>query len=415
MQRELDLVLWGATGFTGQLVANYLLEAYGVDENNLRWGLAGRNEKKLQEFRSQLEKINPNAKNLKIFTSNGDDLDGLKKIARTTKVICSTVGPYNAFGKTLLDACFEEETSYTDLTGEPNFIHYSIQKYHEKARNKKIRFVHSCGFDSIPSDMGTLFLQSKSKEIFGDLCKEVIYIAKDSKGSFSGGTIASLLGVIEEAASNSSVREILNDPYSLNPSGIRGSDSADPLDIIYIDADKSWAAPFLMGPVNTRVVRRSSAILYNSNPFGYQERMGFGDGFAGWAIAQSVRLALGSIILLGSNGITKPLLYSILPSSGEGPDKTLQETGYFTITILGFKESSGPSADIKVEIYGRRDPGYGATSRMLAESSIALALGETQPNYGVVTPATAFGLPLLKRLEKVGIQFRESISGMPVS
>lgn len=409
MQRELDLILWGATGFTGKLVANYLLETYGADGESLKWGIAGRNEKKLNEFRTELEGLNPNAKNIKIFTSDAGNLNDLRKIASSTKVICSTVGPYNAYGKILLEACLEEGTNYTDLTGEPNFIHYSIQKYHEKAKEKKIRFVHSCGFDSIPSDLGTLLLQSKAKEKFGNLCKEVIYIAKDSKGSFSGGTIASLLGVLDEASNNPSIRDILNDPYSLNPIGIRGDDNSDPLDIIYIDADKSWAAPFLMGPVNTRVVRRSSALLYNSNPFRYQERMGFGDGFGGWAIAQTVRAVLGSLVVLGSNSITKPILNAILPSSGEGPDKELQETGYFTITILGFKEKSKDVADLRIEIYGRRDPGYGATSRMLAESSIALALGETQQYFGVITPATAFGLPILKRLEKVGIQFREAI------
>lgn len=407
MKREFDLVLWGATGFTGKLVAEYLLEAYGANGQKLKWAIAGRSISKLNDLKTQLVNLNPEATNISVLTSDSSDLESLRTLARSTKVICSTVGPYNLFGKTLLEACIEESTDYTDLTGEPNFIRYSIDSFHEKAKEKKIRIVHSCGFDSIPSDLGTLLLQTKSQEKFKSFCKEILFVAGDSKGSFSGGTISSLIGVVEDAISNPKTREMLLDPYSLNPPGIKGEDKTDSVDIVYIDALKTWSAPFLMGPINTRVVRRSSALIYESNPFLYQEKMGFGDGFGGWTIAQVFRTALSGMLLMSSNSVTRSFLNLFMPGSGEGPDKDTRDTGYFTITILGFKEQYGSIADIKVEIFGQRDPGYGATSRMLAESSVALALGETRPIYGILTPASAFGLPLLKRMEKVGIQFRD--------
>jgi short subunit dehydrogenase-like uncharacterized protein len=405
MQRELDLVLWGATGFTGRLVAEYLLSAYVNNDTSLKWALAGRSEKKLNELKTELQKINSSANDIPIFVSDGQDLNGLRNIASKAKVICSTVGPYNIYGKTLLEACHLESTDYTDLTGEPNFIRYSLDKYHNSNIEKKIRFVHSCGFDSIPSDLGVLLLQTKSKAKFGDFSKNVIFVAGDSRGSFSGGTVASLLGVLEDAVENAEIRKIIEDPYSLNPRDIRGEDGADSYDTEYIESIQRWTAPFLMGPINTRVVRRSSALMFNSNPYLYKERMEFGEGIGGWFFSQSLRVAMSALLVMGINSITRNFIKSFIPA-GEGPSEDLRETGYFNAILLGFKDEVKSQEDIRIVIHGKRDPGYGATSRMLAEASVALAKGEVEERYGVITPASAFGLRFLDRLEKVDIQFR---------
>jgi short subunit dehydrogenase-like uncharacterized protein len=407
MNREFDIVLWGATGFTGKLVAEYLATKYGCDGTQLKWAIAGRSEEKLNLLKTSLKNIDPKAENLSILVADINTPSSLQKLTRRTQVVCTTVGPYNLYGKDLLSACLQEQTHYCDLTGEPNFIRYSIDSFHKQAKEKKIQIVHSCGFDSIPSDLGTLFLQKESERNLGSLCKEVLFVAGESKGSFSGGTIASLLGVIEEITSDDSIRKILEDPYSLNPPEIRGSDTIDPTDIVYIDALKTWACPFVMGPINTRVVRRTSALLHGSNPFLYQERMGLGDGIGGWFLAQSIRLGLGSILALSSLSLTRNFLKDTLfPSSGEGPDLELRENGFFKISILGFKNGLSNKADIQVNISGKRDPGYGATSRMLGESAVALAKGDVQPIYGVITPAIAFGLPFLERLKNVDISFQ---------
>ncbi len=408
-KRKFDVIIWGASGFTGRLVAQYYAMTYGCKGENLTWAMAGRSSEKIKEVQNWLSKDTPDIFNVPILTANIDDLESLKSITSQTKVLCTTVGPYNLFGKTILEACLNTETNYCDLTGEPNFIRYSIDNFHSKALSKKIHFIHSCGFDSIPSDMGTLFLQTKSLETLGYNCKEVLFIAGDSRGSFSGGTIASLLGVVEEAVSNEDTRRFLSDPYSLNPEGFRGPDEPDPITIEYIPALKTWTAPFVMGPVNTRVVRRTNALLNNkySSDFRYQERMGFGDGIGGWFLAQSIRAGIGSILGLGAIPFTRDILKKyILPSAGEGPSEEVRESGYFNISILGFKNNYSENPSIQVDVFGKRDPGYGATCRMLGESAVSIAKGEVSQMYGVVTPASALGLDFIKRLEKVGITFK---------
>ena len=403
-----DVIIWGASGFTGKLVAQYFANTYGCDGESLKWAMAGRSLEKLKEVQNWIAPSSPDINKIPILTANIDNLETLISITSKTKVLCTTVGPYNLYGKTILQACLETDTNYCDLTGEPNFIRYSIDNFHQKALSKKIHFIHSCGFDSIPSDMGTLFLQTKSLEKLGSYCKEVLFVAGDSRGSFSGGTIASLLGVVEEAVSSEDTRRFLSDPYSLNPEGFRGPDEPDPVTIEYIPALKTWTAPFVMGPVNTRVVRRTNALLNNkySSDFRYQERMGFGDGIGAWFLAQSVRATIGSILGLGAIPFTRDILKKyVLPAAGEGPSEEDRESGYFNISILGFKEKISDEASIQVDVFGKRDPGYGATCRMLGEAAISIAKGEVSELYGVVTPASALGIGFLNRLEKVGITF----------
>ena len=406
-KRNFDIILWGATGFTGKLVIEYLAMNYGCGEKELKWAIAARNLQKLQEVQSALAEKIPSIKSLPLFTADSEDVESLKKLTCITKVIITTVGPYNLYGKKLLKACVDTETNYCDLTGEPNFIRYSIDHFHAEAERKKVQIVHSCGFDSIPSDMGTLFLQTKSLEIHGKACREVIFVSGESKGGFSGGTVASLLGVVEEALASEETRKILRDPYSLNPPGIRGEDGEDPIDIVYVPALKTWAAPFLMGPINTRVVRRSNAIsnLKYGLDFKYQERMGFGDGMGGWVIAQLVRAGLGTVLALGAFSPSREFIKNNLLPAGEGPSEEERENGYFHISIIGFLDKPKDKADIEIKVSGKRDPGYGATSRMLSEAGIALSKRNTNPIYGVITPSTAFGLNFLESLKNAEVTF----------
>jgi short subunit dehydrogenase-like uncharacterized protein len=408
MSRDFDVILWGATGFTGAICAEVLMKEYGCDGSSLKWAIAGRSQSKLEALKKQLFSIEKKAADIPSLIADSNDLKSLKELAKRTKVVCTTVGPYNAYGKALLKACVEEGAHYCDLTGETNFIRYSIDSFHKKAEKNKLKIVHCCGYDSIPSDLGVHFLQEQSKKILGSTCEEVTFIAGESKGNFSGGTIASLLGVVEEATKDKEIRDIIMDPYALSPKGTKGPDKGDPIDIRYSQDMKSWTAPFLMGPINTRIVRRTNAILdhpYGKN-FTYEERMAFGGGLGGWIAAEGVRAGIAGLLLFGAIPFTRGILEkTVLPAVGEGPSKTDQETGFFNISIYGRKKANKKEADIRVKVYGNRDPGYGATARMLTESAVALAMDKLPENYGVLTPASAFGLNTLPRLEKAGISF----------
>lgn len=408
MSKDFDVILWGATGFTGAICVEVLMREYGCDGSSLKWAIAGRNQAKLEELKKELFVKDNKAADIPTFTADSNDLNSLKELAQRTKVICTTVGPYNAYGKALLRACVEEGAHYCDLTGETNFIRYSIDNFHKKAQKNSLKIVHCCGYDSIPSDLGVHFLQEQAKKLLGSACESVTFIAGESKGNFSGGTIASLLGVVQEAAKDKNTRDVIMDPYALNPKGVKGPDKGDPVDIRYSKDMSSWTAPFLMGPINTRVVRRTNAILNHpyGKSFAYEERMALGDGLGGWIAAEGVRAAVAGLIVFGAIPFTRGILEStILPAPGDGPSKADQETGFFNVSIFGRKTAASEKADIRVKVYGNRDPGYGATARMLTESAVALAKDELPENYGVLTPASAFGLRTLPRLEKAGISF----------
>jgi len=400
--KEYDIIVWGASGFTGRLVVEYLVERYGSDKS-LKWAMAGRNESKLKEVRRLL-----NAESIPILNADSNDRSSLDELTKKAKVICTTVGPYAKYGSDLVAACVENGIHYCDLSGEVQWIRRMIDKHHESAKTNKTKIVHCCGFDSIPSDMGVYFLQKESKQRLGEYAEQITFYVKAMSGTFSGGTVASLQNVFTEAEKDKSVLEILQDPYGLNPDGER--EGQDTLDITKAEYDPdvgAWVAPFVMAGINTRVVRRSHALAgcpYGKD-FRYEEVVLAGKGWKGKLKAQGGALTMAMAQAMKPGTIMKKIGDRFLPKPGEGPSKKQREAGFFNIMLLG-KLRDGK--EIKVKVTGDRDPGYGSTSKMLAETAICLASDEKHlpRTYGVLTPSIAMSLTLLNRLsENAGLSF----------
>jgi len=411
-EKQFDIVLWGATGFTGQLVAEYLARNYGVGKD-LRWAIAGRNASKLEDVRKGLESIEGRAASLPVLVGDSNDLGSLKSIAEQTKVICTTVGPYMEYGTLLVQACIEEGTDYCDLTGETPFIRRMIDAYEPQAVDGGCKIVHCCGFDSVPSDIGCWMVQDHSIQNEGAPCADVTFYAGKTRGGLSGGTVASMVGMIEKSVTDKSIRRTLGHPYALNPKGTwRGQDGSDQQNVRWDDDLQCWTGPFIMAGINTRVVRRTNALLGEQygNDFSYREVMTFPKGWKGRARAEAMRVGLGAFVGMVALGPTRSLLKkTVLPAPGEGPTEEERESGYFNITFIGKgKKPNGESFEVKGHVYGDKDPGYAGTARMLAEAALCLALNrdDLPANYGILTPASAMGGVLLKRLRDAGMEFK---------
>lgn len=399
--REFDIVVYGATGFTGTLVAEYLLREYGVGRE-LNWAIAGRDESKLGEVRAAL-----GAEALTTIVADGEDVPALASMARRTRVVLTTVGPYALYGSRLVAACVDAGTDYCDLAGEVQWIRRMIDKHHERAAETGSRIVHCCGFDSIPMDFGVFFLQQAAQQRHDAHCSSIAMYVKATKGTASGGTLASMMNVVEEARADREVARILADPYALNPAGERqGPDERDQQKVLRDDAVDGWTAPFVMAGVNTRVVRRSNAL--GGYPYGrdfrYRETTFTGEGLGGWFKGAMLTLGLGCLVLGVSYAPSRSLLKRfVLPKPGEGPDREMQQTGFFNLVMIGeLPDGTAMSA----RITGDQDPGYGSTSKMLAESAVCLAKDELTTTGGVLTPSVAMGNALLDRLrENAGLTF----------
>jgi short subunit dehydrogenase-like uncharacterized protein len=407
--RGTDIVLWGATGFTGALVAEYL--AAKLADSGLRLALGGRSLDKLERLRRQLAERWPAASDLPIVVADSRDQAAMAAMAADTEVVCTTVGPYAKYGHELVAACAEQGTDYCDLTGEVQFIRAMIDKHHDQAEASGARIVHCCGFDSIPSDLGTLMLHHANIERSAQL-DEVKLVVGASRGGFSGGTVASLLNVVEEASRDRSVRRIVGHPYALNPDGERhGPDGPDQQGPRYDPELGRWTGPFVMAAINTRVVRRTNALMgwpYGRD-FRYSEVTGFGPGLNGRVRATMMTGGLGAFVAAVGWTPTRTLLQKVvLPSPGEGPDREAREAGFFKLKL----HARGTTADgdalrLTGRVEGHNDPGYGETAKMLGESALCLALdcGELDSPGGILTPASAMGLRLLGRLRKAGMVF----------
>ncbi len=401
--RKYDVIVYGATGFTGQLVAAYLARQYGVG-SDVRWAIAGRSKAKLETVRDALGDA---ASSLELIVADSADDAALLSLARQTRVVLTTVGPYALYGSELVAACIEAGTDYCDLAGEVQWIRKMIDTHHERAQETGARIVHCCGFDSIPMDIGVYFLQNTAKERYGDFCESIALYVKATKGAASGGTLASMMNIIEETRQNRDIARILVHPYSLNPEGERdGPDRRDQQNVAYDDDAKSWTAPFVMAGVNTKVVRRSNALA--GYPYGreftYREVVLTGKGVGGWLKGAVMTLGLGLFVLGASFRPTRALLQRfVLPNPGEGPSPELQESGFFNLMQIG-KLPDGRI--IRTRITGDQDPGYGSTSKMLAESAVCLARDNLRSGGGVWTPASAMGAALVTRLrENAGLTF----------
>lgn len=409
--RKHDLVLWGATGFTGRLVAEHLAERY--DSNELKWAIAGRNEDKLESLRNHLAETDPNLESLPILVGDALDRQSLKEIAKKTKVICSTVGPYSLYGTDLVEVCVDQKTHYCDLTGESHWMQNMIDRHHQKAMNDETRIVHSCGFDSIPSDIGALLVQEYAKETFDYPCSSIKSFAKSSSFQLSGGTLASMVKTFEDASEDSHVREVLRNPYSLAPEGERtGPDEGLQKSPGYDDDIREWTAPFIMAMTNEKVVRRTNALFGYpwGRDFRYSESLPTGSGLTGVGMAVGISGVVALMMGSFSVGPIRNFLSNyVLPESGEGPDRDTIENSSFSMRFIGKGSTSTDqgSFEVEAEVKGNRDPGYGATAWMLGESAVCLANDQTSTSLegGVLTPATGIGLPLVDRLENVGMSF----------
>ena len=402
--REFDVIVWGATGFTGRLVAEHLLARHGVG-GALRWALGGRSEGKLQQVRASLGE---GAAALPLVIADADDQILLDVMAARTRVVCSTVGPYALFGSKLVAACVHHGTHYCDLTGEVQWMRRMIDSHHLRAGETGARIVHTCGFDSIPSDLGVLFVQQEMQRRHGVPAVAVKFRAREIRGGFSGGTVASMLNMLDEAERDPTVRVVLEDPYGLNPTGERGGLDGPERAVPEFDRDfAAWVTPFVMAAINTRVVRRSNALM----DFAYGRAFRYDEGmimpFGLWGFPLAAGMSAGSAAFSAAAGIgpVRRQLARLLPQPGQGPSASVREAGYYVIDLLG-KHPTDSGAQVRVRIRGDRDPGYGSTSRMLGEAAVCLAQDPSSSPGGVLTPSVAMGDALLQRLSAhAGVTF----------
>lgn len=406
-KRSYAVVLYGATSFVGQITAHYLTEFLSntKDKNgaNVTWAIAGRDEEKLNELQSKL------ASKVDIIIANSDDAASLDKMTKQSQVIISTVGPYLKYGEPLIKSCAENGTDYVDLTGEAIFIKDMMDKYQDTAKQSGARIVNSCGFDSIPSDLGVYFTQQKAEEKFGNACDVIHMRVKAAKGGLSGGTIASMATIFEEVSQDKSRRKQVANPYLLNDDkdapNVRQANVSKPE---YDDEHKRWLAPFVMASINTRIVHRSNQLLgYEyGRDFKYDEAMWMKDGVKGKLSSYAMSAGLlGFATAMMIKPSRELLSKHVLPKSGSGPSKEEQKNGYFDIRLFGQTASNDT---INTKVTGDKDPGYGSTSRMLSQAALCLAqdISKDAVGGGFWTPASAMGNSLMKRLEAhSGISF----------
>ena len=384
-KREFDVIVFGASGYTGKLVAEYMGKEYGNDES-ISWAIAGRNKDKLSSVKKDLN-LNERVSIIEVDSTNKDSLDSMTSSA---KCILTTVGPYQLYGSSLVQSCSENGTDYVDLTGEPGWMYEMINAHQDTAKNSGARIVFSCGFDSIPFDLGVYFVQQAAQEKYGKPAKHVRGRVKAMNGEFSGGTIASLGATMATLKEKPELIQVLSNPFSLTE-GFEGPAQLDDSKVLLDEKLNMWVTPFVMAPINTKNIHRSNALLGHAygEDFCYDEMMIAGEGEEGKQIAD----AMNSSNPMGGDN---------LPQPGEGPSKESREQGNYDVLFFAdFDEGS-----IEARVTGDMDPGYGSTSKMIAESALCLVQDCDDLSGGMYTPAPAMGDKLIKRLTKnAGLTF----------
>ena len=375
--RPFDIVVYGATGYTGRLVAEYLAHHY--QGKGPKWAMAGRSADKLAEVRDLIGA----PADTPLVVANSDDPASMQALAESTRVVVTTVGPYQLYGEPLLKACVAAGTDYADLCGEPGWMREMIDAYHEAAKASGARIAFSSGFDSIPFDLGVFMLQQEAKARFGSAAPRVKGRVRAMQGTFSGGTAASLTETMKSVAKKPSLIPILQSPFGLTP-GFEGP--SQPMGLLpeYDDRLGKWAAPFIMATINTKNVHRTNFLL--GHPYGadfkYDEMMLTSPGELGKkaapAVAEMLKNPFGA----------KP------PKPGEGPTPEERENGFYDVLFVG---EWPDGKELRYGVKGRFDPGYGSTSRMIAETGIALL--DCQAGGGIATPGALLGEALVKRLQ----------------
>lgn len=383
--RQYGIVVYGATGYTGRLVCEYLNNQYGVD-GEVKWAMAGRSQSKLETVRDEMNISSA----VPLLVADSSSQESIEQLAASTSVLLTTVGPYQLYGSDVVKACVQAGTDYVDLCGEPAWMHEMIASYGDDAKASGARIVFSTGFDSIPFDCGVYFLQQAAQEKFGKTLPRVKGRVRAMKGTFSGGTIASFRETMAAAGKNPELINVLMNPFALTE-GFVGSDQPHGNKPIYDEDLGSWAAPFVMATINTKNIHRSNLLLNHSygENFVYDEMMVTGPGEKGEEIAQ----ALAQDTSMAENKL-KP---------GEGPSKEERENGLYDVLFYGSAENGDT---LSVGVTGDRDPGYGSTSKMIAESAVCLLKNPSLASGGIWTPAAAMGMDLIERLqENAGLTF----------
>jgi len=384
-EREFDVVVFGASGYTGKLVAEYIQSEYG-ENGSVKWAIAGRNREKLEGIREELGL----SADLSILEVDSNDQDSLNAMTSSTKCVLTTVGPYQLYGSNLVESCAKNGTDYVDLTGEPGWMYEMINAHKETAQASGARIVFSCGFDSIPFDLGVYFVQQAAMDKFGKPAQHVRGRVKAMNGEFSGGTIASLGATMATLKKKPELIKVLANPFSLTE-GFEGPAQLDDSKVLLDEKLNMWVAPFVMAPINTKNIHRSNALLDHQygEDFCYDEMMIAGEGEEGKQIAD----AMTSANPMGGDNVPQP---------GEGPSKESREQGNYD--VLFFADLGEES--IEARVTGDMDPGYGSTSKMITESAICLIQDCSDLPGGIYTPAPAMGDKLIQRLEKkAGLTF----------
>jgi short subunit dehydrogenase-like uncharacterized protein len=400
--RELDIVVFGATGFVGRLVAEHLA-AHAPD--GVRVALAGRSREKLEAVRAELGSP---AEAWPLVVADAGDRASMQELAASTRVVITTVGPYLRYGMPLAEACAEQGTDYVDLTGEVLFVQQTLEHCAAAARDSGARIVHSCGFDSVPSDLGVLLIAEAARADEAGLLEDTAMVVRSMRGGISGGTIDSARAMAEAVGADRSLLGAMTDPYALSPDRDDEPDVGPAPDAAPIRRDASvgeWVGPFVMAPYNTRVVRLSNALQEHAygRRFRYREAMAYGADL----VAPLRAAAVSAGVVVGIAGLafgpTRALLDRVLPAPGEGPDEATRREGGFVTETRG-RTSGGASYRCVIEASG--DPGYQATAVMIGESALALLLDRDRlpERTGVLTPASGIGAVLADRLRVAGFR-----------
>jgi short subunit dehydrogenase-like uncharacterized protein len=384
---KFDIVVYGATGFTGQLVAEYMAAHYKGD-GSLKWAMAGRSKEKLASVR---DAIGAPAET-PLIVADASDPASLKAMVAQTKSVITTVGPYMLYGNDLLAACVEAGVDYFDLCGEPIWMRQKIEQHDAAAKKSGSRIVFSCGYDSLPFELGVFCAQEEAKKALGAAAPRVKGRVREMKGTFSGGTAASMRAIVEATMKDLSLVTSLRDPFILTP-GFDGPKQPLGNRPLFDQDLQTWTAPFVMANINTRNVHRSNMLL--GFPYGkdfvYDEMMVTGPGEQGEAMAKKVMAANNK---LSGTDVPKP---------GEGPSKEERETGHYDLLFVAIAPDGRQA---RAAVKGDRDPGYGSTSKMISECAMCLLRDAADVAPGIWTPGAAMGHKLIKRLEEnAGIKF----------
>ena len=379
-----DFVIYGATGFTGKLVVEYAINQYN-NNDEISWAIAGRNNEKLEHIQ---EKYNLPSEIGKIVVDSNDQ-NSIDEMVSQTKCVLTTVGPYQLYGEKIIKTCISSGTDYVDLCGEPGFMHKIISECSEEAKETGARVVFSCGFDSIPFDLGVLFVQEEVMSKLNKYAPSVRGRVRGMNGEFSGGTAASMKATMAALQSDPELINILVNPHALCD-GIQGVQQDDDSRPIYDEELNTWVAPFFMAPINTKNIHRSNKLMnhiYGEN-FKYNEMWIQGSGEEGKAAAELI----STMNPLGD-----------APEPGDGPSRESRENGNYDVLFCADVDGE----TIKASVSGDMDPGYGSTSKMIAESAVCLVKDCEDLAGGIYTPAASMGKKLIKRLESnAGLTFK---------